>query len=289
MTTQQKKEIQLLTQQYVSNCKSQAQAAAMLKGVSEATLINMKNDKWESISDEMWRNVGKQVGWNDRKSRMVETLNFNTLVLYYSIAQEHGETFAMIAQAGSGKSFTGKWYSQARKGQNVYYLECAEHWNKKYFLLELLEAMGKSGAGMNIYEMMKFIVSELRRQDKPLIIIDEVDKLADPVLLFFITFYNQLHGMCGIVWTSTDAITKRIDKGVARNKVGFNEIFSRIGRRFIQLPGLNRQEIRDICAANGIDGAEEVARIINDCDGDVRRIDRAHIQKLLKDKRKTAA
>jgi hypothetical protein len=289
MNENQKKEIQLLTQQYVATYDSQAKAAASIKDTSEATVIQILKGRFEGISDAMFRNIAKQVGWNERKSTLVETLNFNTLLLYYSIARDHGETFAVVARAGGGKSYTGKWYANNMKGKNVYYLECAEHWNKKYFLLELLEAMGKNAGGMNIYEMMKLVVSELRKQDKPLIIIDEVDKLADNTLLFFITLYNQLHGLCGIVWTSTDAIVKRVDKAVSKNKVGFNEIFSRIGRKFIELPGLNKSELKEICQANGITGEEDINRVLNTCEGDVRRINRAYIQKLTKETYKKTA
>lgn len=284
MNDHQKKEIQLLTQQYVSGFDSQAKAASSIKDTSEATIIQILKGRWDGISPEMWRTVGKQVGYTDRKSPVVETLNLNTLILYYSIAREHGETFALVARAGGGKSFTGKWYTHSMKSKNVYYLECAEHWTKHYFLVELLEAMGKNAGGLNTYEMMKMVLSELRRQDHPLIIIDEVDKLDDKTLLFFITLYNHLHGLCGIVWTSTDAIVKRVDKAVAKNKVGFNEIFSRIGRKFIELPGLDKQELRKICEANGISEAEDVNRVLNTCDGDIRRINRAYIQKLTKEK-----
>jgi Cdc6-like AAA superfamily ATPase len=289
MNENQKKEIQLLTQQYVNSYDSQAKAAASIKDTSEATIINILKGRWDGISPEMWRNVGKQVGYSDRKSTLVETLNFSTLLLYYSIAREHGETFALVARAGGGKSFTGKWYTNNMKGKNVYYIECAEHWNKKYFLLELLEAMGKNAGGLNIYEMMKLIVTELRKQDHPLIIIDEVDKLDDKTLLFFITLYNQLHGLCGIVWTSTDAIVKRVDKAVSKNRIGFNEIFSRLGRKFIELPGLSKEELREICKANGISDEVEVNKVLNTCEGDVRRINRAYIQQLTKQSYKKSA
>ena len=169
------------------------------------------------------------------------------------------------------------------KSKNVYYLECAEYWNKKYFLLELLQAMGKSGAGMNVYELMNEVVSQLRKQDKPLIIMDEVDKLKDEVIYFFITLYNKLHGLCGIVWTSTPVIVGRIDKGINRNKKGFQEIKSRVGSRFIGLHGTNKNEVVQLCEANDITEAEDINRVFNEYGGDLRRIDRNYIKKVAKE------
>lgn len=283
MNLDQKKEITKLLLNYVQGFSSQKQAFALLNGVSEATGIAIVKNQWNGISDAMWRNVGKQIGWNERKSKLVETQDFNTMILYLSIAKDHGETFAVVGPAGSGKTYAGKWYADQMKSKNVYYLECAEYWNKKYFLIELLTAMGRSSAGMNIYEMMNEVVSQLRKQERPLIILDEVDKLRDEVIYFFITLYNKLHGICGIVWTSTDVIVGRVDKGINRNKKGFQEIKSRIGSRFIGLHGTNKSEVQKICEVNGITEVEDVNRIYNEYGGDLRRIDRNYIKKVARE------
>lgn len=279
MTQNQKSEIQFLLQKYVGQFPSQSKACDSLKNVSEATVINIQKGKWDAISPDMWRNVGKQIGWDSRKNRLVETMDFNTLVLYFELAKEHGATFAVTGKPGFGKTFTAKWYRDNMKGKNVYYLECTSFWNKKYFLIELLSAMGKSSAGMNVYEMMKVIVAELRKQDKPLIILDEVDKLKDEVLFFFITLYNELNGLCGIAWISTDAIKARINKGIRLNKPGYGEILRRIGRKYIDLVGTDLDEVRAICEANDITDAQEVQCLFHEYEGDISRIDRAFLKK----------
>lgn len=284
MTEQNKKEIASLLKAYVEGCSSQKQASYQLNDVSEATIINILKNNWSGVSDSMWINIGKQVGWNQRKSKLVETMDFNTLVLYYTTAKEHGEAFAIVGPPGSGKSYTGRWYASAMRKQNVYFLECAEFWNKKYFLAELMKQMGVDAAGLNVYEMMDEIVSRLRKQHEPLIIMDEVDKLKDEVLYFFITLYNQLHGSCGIVWSSTDHIIRRIDKGIAKNKKGFREIKSRLGNKYITLRGTDKQEVIMLCQANGITATEEINEIFNDYKGDLRRIDRHYIKKLVRQK-----
>lgn len=284
MTLENKKEITLLLKTFVEGFSSQKAAANQLNDVSEATIINILKNNWNGVSDAMWINIGKQVGWNQRRSKLVETMDFNTLILYYSTAKEHGEAFALVGGPGSGKSYTGQWYAEQMRKQNVYYLECAEYWNKKYFLQELLKEMGFDAAGMNVYEMMDEVITRLRKQHQPLIIMDEVDKLKDEVLYFFITLYNKLHGMCGFVWTSTDHIARRIEKGVNKNKKGFKEIKSRIGNKFIQLRGTNRQEIVQICQANGIVDELDINTIYNEYEGDLRRVDRNYIKRLVKQK-----
>jgi DNA transposition AAA+ family ATPase len=274
-TTQQKQDIQWHLRNFVSSFSSQRQASNALDNCSEATIISMLNEsKWNDVSDAMWLNVGKQVGAFKRRSQLVETQDFQTLTLYYSLAKEEGATFAITGQAGSGKSYAGKWYAEAKRKQNVYYLECAAYWNKKLFLSNLCQAIGKNAAGLSIPEMMETIVRELSRQHQPLIILDEIDKLSDNVLIFYITLYNELNGLCGFVMQSTNQMQKRMMKGLKTNKTGFQELFSRIGSRFIELHGSTPAEVREMCQVNGITQEEEVSAILNEYQGDLRRVER---------------
>jgi DNA transposition AAA+ family ATPase len=282
MQLEQKMEIYHLLKQYMEQKAqqghSQKVAADMLHDVSEATVISILQNKWNSISEAMWRNVGVQVGWRKKQNEFVETLNAITLITMFATAKENGEMLAITGEPGAGKSFTGKFFADSMRGKNAWYVTCAEYWNKKYFLIEILKSMGKEYAGLNVYELMEKIVYELRRQEAPLLIIDEVDKLSPDVLLFFVTLYNKLHRMCGIVWMSTDTIKTQIEKGMRRGKKGYKELYSRIGKTFVQLEVLNADEIEKICEANGIKDKIAIRTVINECEGDIRRLDRNYLK-----------
>jgi hypothetical protein len=103
---------------------------------------------------------------------------------------------------------------------------------------------------------------------------DEADKLSDQVLYFFITLYNQLEGHCGIVLAATPHLEKRIKRGIKLNKKGYTEIFSRLGRKFIELKGVCFSDVKAICQANGVNGATGIKEIWDDCEGDLRRVKR---------------
>lgn len=62
MTQQEKQQITDSVQQYVDKYGSQNKAVQSLTGISAATLSQLLKGKWDNISDEMWRNVGAQVG-----------------------------------------------------------------------------------------------------------------------------------------------------------------------------------------------------------------------------------
>lgn len=293
ITEGQKTDIQFLLKNYVNTFPSQRKASESLDNCSEATVIAMLNQsKWHDVSESMWLNVGKQLGAFKRKSQLVETMDFQTLILYYSLAKEEGATFAIVGGAGFGKTYAGKFYSEANRKRNVYYLECAMYWNKKLFLSNLLQAIGKNANGLSIPEMMETIVRELSRQHQPLIILDEIDKLSDNVLAFFITLYNELNGLCGFVMQSTNHMQKRMLRGLRQNKTGFQEVFSRIGSRFIELKGTTPDEVRELCVENGVNQEEDIRAIINEYQGDLRRVERnilKHSAKTLFSKLKKAA
>lgn len=286
MNLDQKKEIAVLLKQYVERKKSQghsqAVAADMLQNISEATVIGILQNKWQSISDDMWRNVGVQVGWRKKQNSFVNTLNTLLLMTMFNAAKEHGEMIAVTGEAGTGKTFTARFFCDSMKGKNAWFIQCAEYWNKKQFLVEILKSMGKNHEGLNVYQLMEKIVYELRKQDEPVLIFDEVDKLRPEILLFFITLYNKLHKMCGIVWMSTDTIESDINKGIARGKKGYKELYSRIGKAYVKLEQMDDQEISNICKANGITDSNRIQTVINECEGDVRRLDRNYLKDEIK-------
>lgn len=284
-----KKEVQETLRLYVSNNSSQRAAAESLNDVSEATVIQIMNGNWDKIADKMWRNVAKQLGVGQRQMKLVETLDFQTMFLVFDTAKEEGATLAVVGNAGSGKTSVSKMYRQLHRQSNAFYIECREYWNKKTFLSKVLQEMGRSDAGMNAVEMMETIVREMRKLHQPLLIMDEIDKLPDPVLKFFITFYNELNGMCGFVWLSTNNIEKRMRKGLATNRNGYQELYSRIGSKFIHLTGANSKEIAQICRANGVTDPEDVNTIINECNGDLRRVERNFLKAKMINKHRKAA
>jgi len=281
MTDNQKTGIVTLLNRFIEAADSQAKASKMLD-VSEGTVINMKRGTWESISDDMWRKVAKQVGYNQNKEawQIVQTQDFNTLVALFDNAKLYGTTYGICSPAGSGKTAASTWY--ARNHKNVYHIQCAEYWSKKDFLGTILDKMGKDASG-SITDRMDMIIETIIKQDAPLIILDEADKLSDGVMYFFITLYNQLSDKCGLIMIATDYLAKRIQKGRKLNKKGYSEIYSRLGRRFVSLPGLKQEEVAAICSLNGITDMEKHTYIYNECEGDLRRVERAvHKEKSIK-------
>ena len=259
-------------QAYVESKESQNKAAKTLKGVSPATVSQVLNGNWELISEDMWRTIATQIGYDARKWAVVQTEGYNEMYEVLSDAQENALVFAVIGDAGCGKSQAIKVYGE--RNRNTLILSCSEYWNRKQFLVELLRSLGVDAAGCTVVDMMADAVHQLKRRDGVLLVLDEADKLSDQILYFFITLYNQLEDHIGIVLCATQHLEKRITKGVRNNRKGYREIYSRIARKFVQMPVVNASDIAAVCMANGITDKKMINEIVDDSDCDLRRVKR---------------
>jgi DNA transposition AAA+ family ATPase len=267
-----KQNITSALREYCDRYESQTRASLTMRGVSPATITQMLNGKWEKISDEMWRNVAAQIDYKDERWEAVETMLFKRLTAILTDAQENALVMAVCGDAGSGKTFASKHY--AKLNRQVFMLCCNEYWNRKDFLQELLQAMGRDFTGASVSEMMRECVRALKVMEHPLLILDEADKLSDSVLYFFITLYNQLEDECGIVLCATNHLEKKLSRGIKLNRKGYTEIWSRIGRKCIPLRGVSAKDIAKVCEANGVCDHRDIDGIIEDSDCDLRRVKR---------------
>ena len=275
---EQKKKIAEDLRNYVENVAggSQNKASKLLSGVSNAYISHILKNNWDMISDEAWRNIQKQVSKNGDWVFIKDTpyLFMNKLI---ADAAETGNTYGIIGYTGVGKTSTTDHTDQA----NLFTLKCNEYFTAQDFLLELLKVMGLEPSSSKVSGLMKQIVKHLLRVQKPVIVIDEADKLQDKVLFFFISLYNALEGKCGLIIQATSYLKKRIDTGLEKNKKGYQEINSRIGGTFFRVPKPTRLDVINICRANGITDEMTAVGIYNSSNGDkriVKRLVHAHLK-----------
>lgn len=218
-----------------------------------------------------------------KKTQIALTDNYMELNEILDDARENRMVMSIVSPAGSGKTYTARYYSDTKS--ETYMLCCSEYWNRNLFVNELLQAMDKDIKGLSLNDKVKTIVDYLITLRSPLIIIDEADKLPDRVLFFLITLYNNIEDECGMVLLSTDYLNRRFKIGLEYNKMGYAELWSRIGKRCIPLEGVTSDDIQKICKLHSITSQMDINAIIKDSDSDLRRVKRK-IHAILR-KRKT--
>lgn len=248
--------------------KTSQNKVAKQAGVSSATISQIINGNWELIAAEMWRKI--QVNLRlDAQWQIAETTNLRLITQLLEAAQVRHLAFGISFEAGAGKSAAYRRY--ARKYNNVIYIECKNYWSKKSYVQNLVTASGLSPEGTT-EELIEQFIDQVKSQASPLIIIDQFDKLKDASMDLFMDFYNELESHCGFVLSGVPALEKRIKRGVQRDKIGYRELFSRIGRKFIKLDELKLEDVRAVCNANGLFDEDEIKMIKSSCEGDLRRV-----------------
>lgn len=246
--------------EYCQKFNSQNRAAAAI-GIAPATVSAILNNDWALVSEAMFIKIADAIGYEASSWQAIETKvwkNFNKIL---NDAQENAFVMAVTSDAGSGKTFTSKSY--VKNHAEAYHISCKSYWTKKDFLIEIGRAIGNKTDGKRVTVLVDEIINTLRwRDSKPLLILDEADKLSDTVLQLFITLYNDLEGRCGIVLCATDHLEMHIRRGVNLGHTGFNEIISRLGRKFIALPSITSKDVTMICEANGITTAEAINEVL---------------------------
>lgn len=286
ITMKEKNAISERLRAYVAKYPSQTKAAGSLKGVSVGTVSNILNGRFESISDEMFRNVASQVGgvctpdW-----QIVETGAYQEITEVLSDAQRWRSVRWVTGEAGCGKSTTARVYLQDHR--EVFYILCSEDMKKGDFVREIARTVGIRTEGYNIREVWGLILDDIIQMDAPLLVFDEADKLTEPVFHYFISLYNKLEEKCGVVFLSTDYIVKRISNGLKYQKPGYKEFFSRIGRKFFTLEPTDQNDVYIICTANGLTSRQDIDVVMKEaatCDYDLRRVkDSIHKVKRMSD------
>lgn len=282
MNTSQKQAIQNELRR-LSKMSSQNRVAIKV-GISAAACSQIIAGNWTYIGPKTWRMIEAKLRI-DSKWHGAPTNNFRGLMDLMETAQKNGMSLGISYNAGAGKSHAYRTY--ARQTPNVILIEAANFWTKSEYVKRLLnEVGGKIGGSIN--DMIVRFIARVNELNKPLIIIDQFDKLRDPSMDLFMDMYNETNNRCGFIISGVPALEKKITTGVLRKKIGYEELYSRLGRKFIKLDPLTRDDVRLICYENGLEDDDKIIEIYNTCEGDIRRVRRSVEQYHILRKRITA-
>ena len=264
---------------------SQAKMAYRLR-VSTATVSQMLNGYWTHIASELWRKVMINLRVDPHWKVVEDTSVQKLMTAYLGHVQARGLAVGISEQAGVGKSEAYRSYMRAHAA--VIHVECKRYWSKKSYVRTLCGTAGLDGKGTT-EELIERFIDHLKTLERPLLILDQADKLKDNQLDLFMDMYNELNGCCGFVLSGVLALKKRVLRGIQYDKLGYRELWSRIGSKFFDaFPETSYSDVRKICAANGVADEPDAREIYDLSEGDLRKVRREVEKALLQNKRQAA-
>lgn len=272
-------------QDWITRLGSQSKVAEKI-GVSITSLSLWLNGKYGADTGKMDAKIAAALGYQEDGWQVVTSItNYRKIEFVVNSCKQESMWMAISNKAGSGKTQTLEHLFNRDLTGSIIFIQ-AEEWNARQFLVELAERTCgvPKRSYTDIPTLLKLITEYLNRlaADKPLLIIDEADKLRPAALRKLIPIYNRTEHRLGCVLAGTENLHKEIARGVRNNLKGYDEIDSRLGRSFIDLPGATEQEVRDICLANRLDETaasrvwnevekvKKITRVKSKVKGDVR-------------------
>lgn len=235
-----------------------ASAVAKKVGISDATMSQLLSGKYGAEEQQILSRIAVALEYKDRDWQIVRTIaNYKQIKKVVTDAKNESMWLSISNPAGSGKTGTLEDIFNQDETGSVYFVQC-EEWTGQQFLKEVVrKTLGENalkGAYKSITELIELISDYFneRQFSKPVLMIDEADKLRPAALRTLIPLFNKTEDRLGVVMCGTENLRKEIERGVRLHKKGFDEIHSRIGRVFLDLRGANEKEVYAICEANGI-------------------------------------
>ena len=253
---------------WITRLGSQSKVAEKC-GISGTALSQWMNGKYGANSAELEKRIASTLGYQEDGWQVVTTIqNYRKIEFVYRSCKQQALWMAISNKAGSGKTQTLEHLFNQDLTGSVVFIQ-AEEWNSRQFLVELAErTCGVPKRGYtDIPTLLKMIAEYFNGMagDHPVLIIDEADKLKPAAFRKLIPLYNRTEHRLGCVLAGTENLHKEIARGVRNNTKGYDEIDSRLGRSYIELPGATEQDVKEICTANGLDDAT-ADRIWNEVD-----------------------
>lgn len=198
-------------------------------GISEAIYSQIKSGKTDNkLDDKKWRLLASRYGLLNRPWQTAQTPSFINLTETYRMAHFHGHNAIVVDDAGNCKTESALYY--ARSNRNAVYVDCSFYKNRRDMITQVAKGLGISTKGG--FTAMRTALFQKLSTTRCLVLLDECGDLDTPGFLEIKALMNAAKHVSGIVLLGADGLRVLIEKRLTSRKVGYAEIFDRVGRNF---------------------------------------------------------
>lgn len=222
---------------------SEAQHAVKM-GISASVYSRLKQGNYEKImADAKWISIARQLGvelTGASEWQAAQTPVYLTVQNQLAFCQSNATGAVLCDEAGIGKTFAALEYK--RKNQNVIYVDCSINKSKA----QLIRYMSRE-LGLDYLAKLKDVEADLVYYIKnalanPLVILDEAGDLHYEAFLELKALWNATENCCGWYMMGADCLRAKIERGIRNKKVGFAEIFDRLGAKAQKIVPAEKRE-----------------------------------------------
>jgi len=226
---------------------------AVSLGISASQYNNIKNGNTErQLSDAKWIRLARELGveLSDRPAwKTANTKVFQIVTKQLEICQQNAESALLCDLSDIGKSYAAQWY--ARNHKNVVYVDCSQVKTKSQLIRFIAKAFGidHTAKYAEVYADLVYYIKSLQN---PLVIFDEAGDLQYAAFLEIKALWNAVEGICGFYMIGADGLKAKIQRAITNKKVGYTELFSRFGRKYINFVPLDTDSRKEFTQGDAI-------------------------------------
>lgn len=232
------------------------------------------------LSDNEWVRVGKQlmVDLDGLNWQTAQTTTYTKITKQLKYCMNNSLCGIFCDDSSIGKTWPAK--KMGIEFANVAYVDCSglKTWSK--LIRGIARAFGFTVSG-TLFEIRQQVIDNILALDKPLIILDESGDINDAAILELKGLWNELEYMCGWYLLGANGLRSRMENKVRYSKVGFEELFNRVGGKYQSSTEgltngkkeiLKRQQIESVIKLNAPTAtAEQVSEMVASCEFNQRR------------------
>ena len=293
ITDEMKKQIVAAIEANRSKYASDAKFAIAL-GISAAQFSNICKGKIDRVlSDTNWISIARRLDVQLGARQEWKTAKTPVYMYIYNQlkeCQDNSQSGLLCDRADVGKTYTARCY--VKENRNAVYIDCSQVKSKQKLIRQIAREYGINHTGRyaDVYEDLVYY---LRTLENPLVILDEAGDLDYAAFLELKALWNATEFACGWYMMGADGLKQKIETNMGRKKVGYEELFSRFGKRFLKITpdgkeawdDFARAQVSLIARANCPD--VDIKRIYHNTGGSLRRIP-VELSKLVKDIKQVA-
>lgn len=221
-----------------------AKAQAISININPAQLSRVLNNDIEGVlSDSKWNEIAAKynvsVSAHSFEWQTATTATYNFIYTQLEGCQDLSISGMFCDIADLGKSFTAKAYVERHR--NAIYIDCSRYKTRTALIRAIAKEFGIDHHSP-IRTLQKDLIQYMRSMTKPLIILDEFGDLNYEAFLEVKALWNATEYRCAWYMMGADGLQQKIDRQIALKKVGFSEIFSRLGSRYQRITPVNEAE-----------------------------------------------
>ena len=224
------------------NYPSDAKHAHAL-GISTSVYSSIKNgDTEQKLGEANWITIARKLNVHLRDTpawKIVKTPAFQYIYAQLEACQRGGLSKMFCDIPDIGKTVTARYY--ASQNPNVVYVDCGQVKSRQRLVRFLAREFGLNAKGgyAGVYEDLVYYLREL---PNPLIILDEAGDLQYDAYLELKALWNATEHYCGWYQMGATALKAKIERGIEREKVGFDEMKSRHNGKYDRVTPVDGRE-----------------------------------------------